>query len=81
MKLDFILKITGMCTNCIFKNQSMFIKTYRILVNISRKQQISLLSVLPLKLMTPLSIIAATTALPRTRQPKLSGWLGRRTPG
>jgi len=47
IKPDFILKISGTCIDCYFRKQSIFIKDDSILVSISTKWRISLLSVLP----------------------------------
>ena len=71
-KSYYIPKIPDMCIDYIFKNQSMFSKNY-ILVSILRKQWIRLLSVLPLKSVTLLSIIVAKLAPPYAGLPRLFG--------
>jgi len=58
----------------------MFIENDSILISISRKQWISLLSVLPDKLVTPSSTICTTSALLRMGQPKLFDQLNRCAP-
>jgi len=68
----FFLKITGICIDYIFIKQSMFIKNNSILISISRKQWMSLLNGLPHKLLTLLSTMDTTSALPHASQPKLS---------
>ena len=37
-KSNFIVKIAGTCIDCIFRNQSMFIKNHSMLISISTKQ-------------------------------------------
>jgi len=80
IKLAFILKNPGTCIDCIFRKQSMFIKNDSILISISKKHRISLLSVLAHKLVTPLSTINTTSALPSVGQLKLSDRLNRCAP-
>ena len=64
VKSDFVLKIPGPCIGCIFRKHNMFIENDSILISILRKQWISSLSVLPHKLVTPLSTIDTTLGLP-----------------
>jgi len=80
-KSYFILKISGICIDCTFIKQSIFIKNNNTLISMTRKHWISLLSDFPLKLVTPLFIIIVTLVLSCMSQPKLSGRLGRYAPG
>jgi len=80
-QVKFHFKDSSTCINCIFREQSMFIKNVRILISISRKQWISLLSVLLHKSVTLLSNIDASSILSRVSQPKLFVRLGNCVPG
>jgi len=53
------------------------LQSYINLIRISREQRIHLFSILPLKLVTPLSINDVTSALLHAGQPKLFGRLSR----
>jgi len=79
-KSDFILKSQGTCIDYTLENQSMLTSKLYNLVRISKRRCMSLLSISPHKLVTPLSIIDTTMAFPHVSQPKLFSRLGSCAP-
>ena len=70
-------KTLGTCIDCVFRKENMFTGKDSILISISRKQWITLPSVLAHKLVTPLSTIEIRLALLHMSQPKLFSQLER----
>jgi len=69
IKSDFILKIQGMCIDCTLEIRACLLPSYVNLVRISKRQCMSLLNVLPHKLVTPFD---TTMAFPAPVNPSFS---------